>query len=83
LFIAVHHERKDEGLRRRSSSRYKSWVESRSGWVFGFGTGNVRGKLDVKDSIEGILEIREGILAVGRLMDGHGGLGRMPLRKAP
>ncbi len=52
--IAVHHARKELGFRNRSSSRCRSAVVMRSGWVVGVGVGKVRGKYAESSSAEGL-----------------------------
>ena len=52
VLMAAHHERKEEGFRRRSSSRWRSWVVRRSGWVSGVGIGEVKG--NIEDILDGM-----------------------------
>lgn len=59
--MADHQWRKERGLRRRSSSRCRSFGVTRSACVTGLGTGKVRGNLEVKDSNEGVTMVTAGI----------------------
>lgn len=68
FWIAVHQCRKEKGLRKRSSSRIMSFVETSSELFVGVGTGYVRGKLEVRDSNEGVSMIGTG----RRTRDGDG-----------
>ena len=74
FWIAVHQCRKENGLRKRSSSRTMSFVETSSELCVGIGTGYVRGKCDVRDSSEGGFVVGTGITSRrGRTLVGEEG----------